>query len=232
MEIDWAGLRAAATDVMRRAYAPYSKYPVGAAGLVDDGRMVIGCNVENAAYGVVLCAECGMVCALHSSGGGRLVAVSCVDGAGEPVMPCGRCRQLLWEHGGPECLVDAVPSPRSMADLLPYAFDVSDLTADAQPPAVPDRLLAWRGRGTVFVHPDVIGVNQVWTAYWERAAGDQAEGVGILEEGPQWPDTDAAIAWGLARTPRVVVIDADGTAFWAGEGDPPAEIGRIWGADA
>ena len=95
-------LRAAAVEVMRRAYAPYSNFPVGAAGLVDDGRVVVGCNVENASYGVTLCAECGLVSALHATGGGRLVALSCVDGAGEPLMPCGRCRQLLWEHGGPE----------------------------------------------------------------------------------------------------------------------------------
>ena len=80
---------------------PYSKFPVGAAGLVDDGRVVIGCNVENAAYGVVLCAECGMVSQLHATGGGRLVALSCVDASGEPMLPCGRCRQLLWENGGP-----------------------------------------------------------------------------------------------------------------------------------
>ena len=84
---------------------PYSHFPVGVAGLVDDGRVVSGCNVENASYGLTLCAECGMVCALHASGGGRLVAVVCVDQHGEDLMPCGRCRQLLWEHGGPTCLV-------------------------------------------------------------------------------------------------------------------------------
>ena len=78
-------------------------FPVGVAGLVDDGRVVVGCNVENAAYGVGLCAECGMVSALHATGGGRLVAVACVDRDGEPLMPCGRCRQLLWENGGPTC---------------------------------------------------------------------------------------------------------------------------------
>lgn len=127
MDIDWETLRAAATDVMRRAYVPYSKYPVGAAALVDDGRVVVGCNVENAAYGVVLCAECGVVSALHASGGGRLVALSCVDSRGVALMPCGRCRQLLWENGGPDCLVDASPGPVSMAELLPRAFDVEDL---------------------------------------------------------------------------------------------------------
>lgn len=99
-EIDWERLRAAATEVMRHAYVPYSKFPVGAAALVDDGRVVVGCNVENAAYGVVLCAECGVVSSLHATGGGRIVALSCVDATGEPLMPCGRCRQLLWEQAG------------------------------------------------------------------------------------------------------------------------------------
>ncbi|MBO0871572.1 MAG: cytidine deaminase, partial [Micromonosporaceae bacterium] len=96
-EPDWVVLRAAATDAMRRAYAPYSGFPVGAAGLADDGRVVVGCNVENASYGMTLCAECGVVSQLHSTGGGRLVALSCVDGLGDPLMPCGRCRQLLVE---------------------------------------------------------------------------------------------------------------------------------------
>src|SRR5256885_2630302 len=104
---------------MGRAYAPYSKFQVGAAGLLDDGRVVVGCNVENASYGVTLCAECGVVTALHASGGGRLVALSCVDGTGAPLMPCGRCRQLLWEHGGPDCLVDAPGDPLPMSALLP-----------------------------------------------------------------------------------------------------------------
>src|SRR5262249_58805282 len=100
---------------MRRAYAPYSAFPVGAAGVVADGRIVSGCNVENASFGLTLCAECGVVSALIRSGGGRLTALSCVDGAGAPLMPCGRCRQLIWEHGGPGCLVDAEPSPVSIA---------------------------------------------------------------------------------------------------------------------
>ncbi len=127
VEIDWPVLREAATDVMRRAYAPYSKYPVGAAALTDTGRVVAGCNVENAAYGVVLCAECGVVSALHATGGGRLVALACVDSRGVALMPCGRCRQLLWEHGGPECLIDAEPAPLRMAELLPHAFGADDL---------------------------------------------------------------------------------------------------------
>jgi cytidine deaminase len=127
VEIDWPALREAATDVMRRAYAPYSKYPVGAAALTDTGRVVAGCNVENAAYGVVLCAECGVVSALHATGGGRLVALACVDSRGVALMPCGRCRQLLWEHGGPDCLIDAEPAPLRMAELLPHAFGADDL---------------------------------------------------------------------------------------------------------
>jgi cytidine deaminase len=238
VEIDWPGLRAAATEVMRRAYAPYSKFPVGAAGLVDDGRVVVGCNVENAAYGVVLCAECGVVSALHASGGGRLVALACVDGAGEPLMPCGRCRQLLWEQGGPGCLVDAVPAPLRMADLLPHAFDVADLDAISgaaeHAPVVPARLAGWRGRGTVFVHADVAGGRRVWTGYWERSDGSFAGGsapdgeAGILEEAPTWPDAADAVDWGLARTPRVVVIDPDGATLWAGAGDPPVGVPERW----
>lgn len=129
VDIDWAGLRSAATEVCATAYVPYSRYPVGAAALVDDGRVVTGCNVENAAYGVVLCAECGVVSALHATGGGRLMALSCVDGRGAALMPCGRCRQLIWEHGGPDCLVDASPVPLTIAALLPHAFDATDLTA-------------------------------------------------------------------------------------------------------
>jgi cytidine deaminase len=127
MTVDWDGLRAAAVEVMRRAYAPYSRFPVGVAGLADDGRVVVGCNVENASYGVGLCAECGMVSALAASGGGRLVAVACVDGAGAVLMPCGRCRQLLWEHGGPSCLVDSASGPVPLAALLPDAFGPGDL---------------------------------------------------------------------------------------------------------
>jgi len=125
--VDWAALRAAAVQAMRRAYAPYSKFPVGAAALVDDGRVVVGCNVENASYGLGLCAECGLVSALHAGGGGRLVALSCVDGHGAPLMPCGRCRQLLWEHGGPALLVETADGARPMTEILPDAFDAVDL---------------------------------------------------------------------------------------------------------
>jgi cytidine deaminase len=125
--IDWAGLRAGAREVMRRAYAPYSGFPVGAAGLVDDGRVVAGCNVENAAYGVGLCAECGLVSALHATGGGRLVAVVCVGPDGEALMPCGRCRQLLWENGGPDCLLETARGVVPMREVLPDAFGPADL---------------------------------------------------------------------------------------------------------
>jgi cytidine deaminase len=126
-EIDWDALQAAAVDVMRHAYAPYSRFPVGVAGLVDDGRVVVGCNVENAGYGVGLCAECGMVSQLHATGGGRLVAVYCVDADGDVLMPCGRCRQLLWENGGGLCLVMSPDGPLPMVDVLPMAFGPEDL---------------------------------------------------------------------------------------------------------
>ncbi len=114
-DIDWAALRRAALEAMGQAYAPYSQFPVGAAALVDDGRIVVGCNVENASYGLTLCAECGLVSALLLSGGGRLVAFSCVDRHGDVLMPCGRCRQLLWEHGGPDLLVETVDGPQPMS---------------------------------------------------------------------------------------------------------------------
>jgi cytidine deaminase len=124
---DWLQLRQAAREAMAHAYAPYSKFPVGAAALVDDGRIVSGCNVENASYGLTLCAECGLVSSLHASGGGRLLAFSCVSKSGELLMPCGRCRQLLWEHGGPDLKVDTVDGPVPMVELLPRAFGPEDL---------------------------------------------------------------------------------------------------------
>ncbi|MCB5909580.1 cytidine deaminase [Streptomyces pinistramenti] len=122
VQVDWTALRAQARDAMSRAYAPYSGYPVGAAALVDDGRTVTGCNVENASYGLALCAECGLISALFATGGGRLTAFTCVDGAGEPLVPCGRCRQLLYEHGGGPLLVDTASGIRTLAELLPDAF--------------------------------------------------------------------------------------------------------------
>ncbi|MDZ7887302.1 MAG: cytidine deaminase [Mycobacterium sp.] len=126
-EIEWKTLRDSAIGVARSAYAPYSGFPVGAAAMVDDGRIILGCNVENVSYGLGLCAECAVVCALYSSGGGRLVALSCVAADGAPLMPCGRCRQVLLEHGGPELLIDHPDSPRTLADLLPDAFGPADL---------------------------------------------------------------------------------------------------------
>jgi cytidine deaminase len=126
-EVDWEGLRGQAREMTYRAYAPYSMFPVGAAAVVDDGRVVMGCNVENAAYGVALCAECGLVSQLVATGGGRLMAFSAANTLGEVLLPCGRCRQLLWEHGGPELLVDTPGGPRPLADLLPLAFGSADL---------------------------------------------------------------------------------------------------------
>ena len=126
-EVDWEALRAAATEVAARAYAPYSHFRVGAAALVDDGRTVVGCNVENASYGVALCAECGLVSSLHAGGGGRLTHVVCVNGEGQVIMPCGRCRQLLWENGGADLQLWTVAGVRPMSEVLPDAFGPGDL---------------------------------------------------------------------------------------------------------
>ena len=133
MVIDWPALRAAAHAAALGAYAPYSQLRVGAAGLVKreegGGRIVVGCNVENASYGLTLCAECGLVSALHASGGGRLAAVSVVAADGAPLVPCGRCRQLLIEAGGPGLLLDAENGPCELGALLPSAFTTDDLAA-------------------------------------------------------------------------------------------------------
>jgi cytidine deaminase len=126
-DFDWAALRAEATAAMAHAYAPYSHFPVGAAALVEDGRVVTGCNVENAAYGVALCAECGLVSQLHITGGGRLTHFVCVNGTGDVIMPCGRCRQLLHENGGPELLLMTVSGVKRMDEVLPDAFGPDDL---------------------------------------------------------------------------------------------------------
>jgi cytidine deaminase len=126
-DVDWEALRSEAVAAMEKAYAPYSRYRVGAAALVDDGRLVVGCNVENAAYGVALCAECGLVSQLHITGGGRLTHFVCVDGDGEVIMPCGRCRQLLFENGGPELVCLTVRGTRTMDEVLPDAFGPDDL---------------------------------------------------------------------------------------------------------
>src|SRR6201985_1873456 len=142
MEIDWPQLRAAAVDVAGRAYAPYSRLRVGAAGLTTDGRVITGCNVENASFGLTLCAECGLVSALHAvppltvaDGTGAdgavplLAAVAVVAGDGDPLLPCGRCRQLLLEAGGPALLVDTADGPVELKVLLPAAFTGGDLAA-------------------------------------------------------------------------------------------------------
>jgi cytidine deaminase len=126
-EIDWNSLRDNAHRSMRQAYAPYSNFPVGAAALVDDGRIVVGCNVENVSYGLGLCAECGLVSNLHSTGGGRLIAFACCDSRGAKLMPCGRCRQLLFEFGGADLLVDTDAGPTPLGALLPSAFGPDDL---------------------------------------------------------------------------------------------------------
>jgi cytidine deaminase len=144
--IDWAGLRAAAADVAKRAHAPYSRLHVGAAGLTADGRVVTGCNVENASFGLTLCAECGLVSALHATSSSTgappgppgppepsLVAVAVVAGDGAALLPCGRCRQLLLEAGGPALLVDTASGPVPLGDLLPAAFDAADLSARRAP---------------------------------------------------------------------------------------------------
>lgn len=129
MKIDWELLRREAATAMGRAYAPYSHYPVGVAAVVDDGRVISGCNVENASYGLGLCAECGLVSTLAATGGGRLVAMVCVDAEGAFLMPCGRCRQLLFEHGGPSMLVATAEGSLTVAELLPAAFGPKDLEA-------------------------------------------------------------------------------------------------------
>jgi cytidine deaminase len=135
LAVDWVALRARATEAAARAYAPYSRLHVGAAGLTGTGQVVSGCNVENASFGLTLCAECGLVSALHASGGSQLVAVSIVAGDGEPLAPCGRCRQLLFEAGGSELLVDGGEdgAPVSLGDLLPSAFRAPDIGARRQP---------------------------------------------------------------------------------------------------
>lgn len=121
-DVDWAALREIATGAMRRAYVPYSNYPVGAAAIVDDGRIVSGCNIENASYGVTLCAECSLVSQLAMTGGGKLVAFTCVDGKGEILMPCGRCRQLLYEHSADGMVLETWSGIRTIDQVLPDAF--------------------------------------------------------------------------------------------------------------
>lgn len=131
-DIDWDALRALASDAMRKAYVPYSKFPVGVAAIVDDGRTITGCNVENASYGLTLCAECALVSTLHLTGGGKLVSFTCVDGDGNILMPCGRCRQLLFEHAAPGMLLETVSGVRTIDEVLPDAFGPSTLDAYAR----------------------------------------------------------------------------------------------------
>ena len=137
-EIDWPLLRQAAVEAAQAAYCPYSGLSVGAAALIDDGRTITGCNVENASYGLGLCAECTLVGQLRLTGGGRLVAVACRSGAGELLMPCGRCRQVLYEFGGPELLVETPSGPSPMSAVLPDAFGPEHLP-QARTPGVTDR---------------------------------------------------------------------------------------------
>ncbi|HEV2781056.1 MAG TPA: cytidine deaminase [Actinophytocola sp.] len=125
--VDWSALRTKAVEAAWQAYCPYSGLQVGAAALVDDGRVIVGCNVENASYGLGLCAECVLAGQLRLSGGGRLVAVACRSGSAELLMPCGRCRQIIYEHGGPECLVDSPRGPLPMSEVLVHAFGPADL---------------------------------------------------------------------------------------------------------
>ncbi len=125
--INWDALRAAAIDAMKKAYVPYSKFPVGAAALTDDGRIVSGCNVENASYGLTLCAECSLVSQLTMTGGGRLIAFYCVDKAENVLMPCGRCRQLLFEHSAPGMVLETVSGKKTIEQVIPDAFGPRDL---------------------------------------------------------------------------------------------------------
>ncbi|MDC4233656.1 cytidine deaminase [Actinomyces sp. B33] len=133
MSIDWDELTARAIEAMEQAYCPYSRFPVGAAGLTADGRIVSGSNVENASYGCGLCAECSMVSDLVRTGGGRLVAVACVDSSRTPVAPCGRCRQVIYEHGGDDCVVLMPAGLMPMSKVLPGAFGPDDLDRSTLP---------------------------------------------------------------------------------------------------
>ena len=128
MEINWQLLHSEALAAMKKAYVPYSNFPVGAAALVSDGRIVRGCNVENASCGLTLCAECGLVSDLIASGGGKLIAFSCVDTNGNALMPCGRCRQLLQEHGGSALQLMTDQGVKPLSELLPWAFGPEEIT--------------------------------------------------------------------------------------------------------
>jgi cytidine deaminase len=127
MNIDWENLTQQAIDVLPKSYSPYSKFPVGAAAICDDGRIITGVNVENASYGLALCAECSLISELFRTGGGQLVAFACVDGQGNPLMPCGRCRQLLFEHSAEGMLLQTVSGIKTINEVLPDAFGPKDL---------------------------------------------------------------------------------------------------------
>ena len=131
LTINWEILKSKAIEASKLSYSPYSKFPVGVAGLVSDGRIVSGCNVENASYGLTLCAECSMTSELIMTGGGRLRAVVCVDRNGNLLSPCGRCRQLLFEHGGKELLLMTPEGPKSMSEILPWGFGPDDLNTNS-----------------------------------------------------------------------------------------------------
>jgi cytidine deaminase len=133
ISVDWAALRSAAVAASERSYSPYSRFAVGAAALIDDGRVVVGANIENASYGITMCAENSMVAAYRMGGDGKIVAVAVV-GNGRPTTPCGRCRQLLWEFGGADCLVDVDGRPTRLGDLLPHAFPESSGFAEGHHP--------------------------------------------------------------------------------------------------
>ncbi len=128
--VDWDLLRTEAIRASKLSYSPYSNFPVGVAGLVSDDRIISGCNVENASYGLTLCAECSMISALAMSGGGRLKAVVCVDRNGDLLSPCGRCRQLLYEHGGDELELLTPEGPMKKSTILPWGFGAKDLKND------------------------------------------------------------------------------------------------------
>ena len=128
MKIDWENLTQQAIDVLPKSYSPYSKFPVGAAAICDDGRIITGVNVENASYGLALCAECSLVSELFRTGGGQLVAFACVDGQGNPLMPCGRSRQLLYEHSAEGMLLQTVSGIKTINEVLPDAFGPKDLS--------------------------------------------------------------------------------------------------------
>lgn len=130
-DVDWDALRTAASEALAHAYVPYSKFPVGVAAIVDDGRLITGANVENASYGLTLCAECALVSTLHMTGGGKLVAFACVDGHGNALMPCGRCRQLLYEHSAEGMLLATVSGIKTIDEVLPDAFGPRTLQAYA-----------------------------------------------------------------------------------------------------